>query len=66
LSTVTPITPKPSLFSACCKWATKSGLADENPFAGMAADLKLPKVQAAEDDVNPFSIPEGELDHQSF
>ncbi len=53
-------------FSACCDWATKSDLADENPFAGMAADLKLPKVQATEDDINPFSNPERELIHQSF
>ncbi|NEO34645.1 MAG: tyrosine-type recombinase/integrase, partial [Symploca sp. SIO3C6] len=27
-------------FNACCKWATKSNLLDDNPFAGMANEIK--------------------------
>lgn len=40
-------------FDACCKWATKSGLLDANPFEGLKADIKL--LDASYDDIQPFS-----------
>jgi integrase len=43
---------------ACCHWAIQSGLIAENPFTGMATEIKLPKSQNAEDDINPFTIAE--------
>lgn len=47
-------------FSACCQWAMKSGLITENPFAGMAAEIKLPKAKkiAGFSQINPFSLEE--------
>jgi integrase len=46
--------------SACCEWAKKSRLIEENPFAGMAKEIKPPKSQRKtdEEDINPFSIEE--------
>jgi integrase len=46
--------------SACCKFAMKSGLADQNPFDGMAAEIKLPKASREEGftEIEPFSIEE--------
>jgi integrase len=46
--------------SACCKFAIKSGLADQNPFDGMAAEIKLPKASGEEGftEIDPFSIEE--------
>ncbi|WP_239113097.1 site-specific integrase [Halomicronema sp. CCY15110] len=46
--------------SACCKFAMKSGLADQNPFDGMAAEIKLPKASGEEGftEIDPFSIEE--------
>jgi integrase len=46
--------------SACCDWARKSKLIDENPFTGMAKEIKPPKSQrkTEEEDINPFSIEE--------
>ncbi len=47
-------------FSACCKWAMKSGLIAENPFSGMATEIKLPKTQkiAGLNQIDPFSLEE--------
>ncbi|MEM9092589.1 MAG: tyrosine-type recombinase/integrase [Cyanobacteria bacterium P01_F01_bin.53] len=47
-------------FSACCNWAMKSGLIAENPFSGMAAEIKLPKTKkiAGFNQINPFSLDE--------
>ncbi|MGB3496357.1 MAG: DUF3596 domain-containing protein [Elainellaceae cyanobacterium] len=45
-------------FSACCDWATKSQLISHNPFKGMAADIKIPKGDIEETDINPFSLEE--------
>ncbi|MEH2293293.1 site-specific integrase [Nostoc sp.] len=39
--------------AACCKWAMGSGLAKDNPFAGMSEDIKLPKHDS--DAIDPFS-----------
>jgi len=44
--------------NACCNWAVKSGLITENPFYGMASEIKLPKSEKADNDINPFSLPE--------
>lgn len=44
--------------SACCEWARRSGLITENPFNGMANEIKLPKSQNADDDINPFTAEE--------
>lgn len=44
--------------NACCKWAIKSGLITENPFDGMAGEIKLPLSEKADDDINPFSLAE--------
>lgn len=43
------------MYSACCKWAVKSGLIEANPFAEMAADVKLPK---SSHNIDPFSATE--------
>ena len=45
-------------FCACCNWAVKSQLIDDNPFEGMASDIKLPKGESQETDINPFSVEE--------
>jgi integrase len=46
--------------NACCDWAVKSGLIAENPFAGMASQIKPSKSQKSseEEDINPFSVSE--------
>jgi integrase len=46
--------------NACCDWAKKAKLIDENPFTGMAKEIKPPKSQrkTEEDDINPFSVEE--------
>jgi integrase len=44
--------------TACCDWAMKSQLISENPFDGMAADIKIPKGASEETDINPFSLEE--------
>lgn len=50
--------------SACCKWANSSGLIKENPFAGMAEEIKLPKKDT--DTIDPFSITERDAILQAF
>jgi integrase len=40
--------------NSCCKWATRSGVISENPFHGMSAEIRLPKSEKMEDDINPF------------
>ncbi len=44
--------------SACCNWAMKSGLVSHNPFNGMASEIKLPKAQNCENEINAFSVSE--------
>ena len=43
--------------NACCKWAIQSGLIGENPFEGMAQEIKPPKShkKTEDTDVFPFS-----------
>jgi integrase len=45
-------------FSACCNWAVKSQLIEDNPFEDMASDIKLPKGDYEETDINPFNLEE--------
>lgn len=52
--------------NACCKWAVKSGLIAENPFYGMASEIKLPKSEKADDDINAFSIAERDRIIEAF
>ncbi len=44
--------------SACCNWAVKSQLIEDNPFEDMASDIKLPKADYEETDINPFNLEE--------
>lgn len=43
--------------NACCRWAVQSGMISENPFEGMAQEIKPPKSQKTDEEVNiqPFS-----------
>lgn len=52
--------------NSCCQWAVKSGLIAKNPFYGMAGEIKLPKSEKAEDDINPFSLAERDKILQAF
>lgn len=52
--------------NACCKWAVKSGLSAENPFYGMASEIKLPKSEKADDNINAFSIAERDRIIEAF
>lgn len=44
--------------NACCNWAVKSGLISENPFMGMANEIKPPKSQknSTDEGIDPFSL----------
>ena len=46
--------------NACCDWAMKSGMISENPFRGMATEIKPPKSQrnSEEEDIQPFTTEE--------
>ncbi|MDZ8221847.1 site-specific integrase [Nostoc sp. ChiVER01] len=50
--------------AACCKWAMGSGLAKDNPFAGMSEDIKLPKHDS--DAIDPFSKAEMNIIIKAF
>ncbi len=56
-STTTPNATKRVLtqLNACCAWAMDSKLIAVNPFIGMAAGIKAPKVKADGEDIDPFS-----------
>ncbi|PAX52041.1 site-specific integrase [Brunnivagina elsteri] len=53
-------------FSACCNWAVKSQLIEDNPFEDMASDIKVPKGDYEETDINPFSVEERDRIIQAF
>jgi integrase len=61
-STATPNTTKRVLtqLNACCAWAVDSRLIMVNPFVGMAAGIKAPKVKTEGEDIDPFSPDERE------
>jgi integrase len=52
--------------SACCDWATKSQMISHNPFKGMAADIKVPKGDIEDTDINPFSLQERDRIIEAF
>lgn len=52
--------------NACCDWAVKSNLIDQNPFHGMAADIDLPKTESECVDVDPFTKEEKDIIIQAF
>lgn len=54
--------------NACCNWAVKSKLIDANPFAGMAAEIQLPKSPKKSEltDINPFTREERDAIIQAF
>ena len=43
---------------ACCDWALKSQIISHNPFSGMSSDIRIPKGQLEETDINPFTLQE--------
>jgi integrase len=50
--------------SACYAWAKNSKLIEANPFAGMAAELKLPrskKISVGDREIEPFTASERDL-----
>jgi integrase len=53
-------------FSACCNWAVKSQLIEDNPFEDMASDIKVPKGDREETDINPFSLEERDRIIEAF
>ncbi len=52
--------------NACCDWAVKSQLIANNPFVGMAADIRVPKGESEDTDINPFSLEERDRIIQGF
>lgn len=52
--------------SACCDWACKSQLICDNPFLGMAGDVKVPKGDSEDADINAFSLEERDRIIQAF
>jgi integrase len=51
--------------NACLDWAIESGLAESNPFYGMAAKVKLPKA-TSDDDINPYTASERDSIIEAF
>jgi integrase len=52
--------------NACCDWAVKSKLIESNPFLGMAAYVQIPKSEAAEYEINPFTKEERDAVIKAF
>jgi integrase len=52
--------------NACCAWALKSQLITNNPFVGMAADIRVPKSESEDEDINPFTLSERDKIIQGF
>ncbi|MEL6462084.1 MAG: tyrosine-type recombinase/integrase [Cyanobacteria bacterium J06621_15] len=52
--------------SACCDWAVKSSLIEENPFGDMASDIKIPKASKEDADINAFTQEERDRIIQAF
>ncbi|MBD2169245.1 site-specific integrase [Calothrix membranacea FACHB-236] len=50
--------------NACCKWALKSGLIAQNPFDGLATDIKVKRW--GRDKIDPFTPTEREAIIQAF
>ncbi|MGB7413702.1 MAG: site-specific integrase, partial [Thermosynechococcaceae cyanobacterium] len=52
--------------SACCKWAKKSELLDENPFEGAASEVKVKKTGTEEEEIYPFTREERDRIIEAF
>jgi len=54
--------------AACCNWALKSNLISENPFKGMALEVKLPKNTSKNQDkeIDPFTAEERDAILKAF
>lgn len=50
--------------NACCKWALKSGLIDENPFVEMPGSLRVPRYDPNR--IDPFTKSERDAIIQAF
>lgn len=50
-------------YAASCKWAHKSGFIENNPFDGLAQDIKKPKNKK---DIDPFTLEERDLIVSAF
>ncbi|MBE9155977.1 DUF3596 domain-containing protein [Nodosilinea sp. LEGE 06152] len=48
--------------NACCRWALKSGSITENPFEGMAQEIRPPKAQKNDEDTDVFPFSPKERD----
>lgn len=46
---------------ACCDWALKSKLIESNPFQAMAQEIKIPKSESKENEINPFTKEERDV-----
>jgi integrase len=44
--------------SACCDWAVNGKRISSNPFQGMAAEIKLPKSENEDNDIDPLTAEE--------
>lgn len=68
LANVTPNTAKRVLtnVNACCDWAMRSQLIEDNPFRNMAGDVYLSKGDVEEADINPFTAEERDAIIQAF
>ncbi|ACK68615.1 integrase family protein [Gloeothece citriformis PCC 7424] len=51
--------------NACCNWAKKLNIISENPFAGMATDIKVTKKDE-EEYINPFTAEERDRILEAF
>lgn len=52
--------------SACCRWASKSGLIEGNPFDGLAGEVKVLKAGSEEDEILPFTRDERDRIIEAF
>ncbi|WP_238178472.1 Arm DNA-binding domain-containing protein [Calothrix sp. 336/3] len=52
--------------SACCDWAVKSGSIEKNPFEDMAGDIKIPKGEKEDTDINAFTQEERDKIIEAF
>lgn len=52
--------------SACCKWAVRAGLIEQNPFYGLASQVRIPKRGNTGHDIHPFTVEERDRIIQAF
>ena len=68
IANLTPNAAKRTLtnINACCDWALKSKLIESNPFQGMAGEIRVPKSNSDENDINPFTKDERDAIIKAF